>query len=82
MPTCPRIAPKIADLENDDTAFGDNNLAMLRNTALFNFLDRCATSLPIHQAGDAPVGLMVVGDTDDDRWNLTVSKAIEGALAK
>jgi len=81
MPTCPRIAPVISELENDDAVFGDNNLAMLRNTALFNFLDRCATSLPIHQAGDAPVGLMVVGDTGDDRWNLTVSKAIEGVLA-
>lgn len=82
MPTCPRIAPRIADLETDDAAFGDANLAMLRNPALFNFLDRCATSVPIHMPGDAPVGLMVVGETMGDRWNLTVAKAIESALAR
>ena len=81
MPTCPRIAPRIADLENDDAAFGEANLAMLRNTALFNFLDRCAATLPIHRAGEAPVGLMVVGETMGDRRNLTVAKAIETALA-
>ena len=81
MPTCPRVAPRIADLESDDAAFGEANLAMLRNTALFNFLDRCAATLPIHRAGEAPVGLMVVGETMGDRRNLTVAKAIEAALA-
>jgi len=80
-PTCARIAPPIADLEEDDAAFGDANLAMLRNTALFNFLDRSATSLPIHKDGEAAVGLMVVGETMGDRWNLTVAKALETALA-
>ena len=81
MPTCPRVAPRIADLVSDDAAFGEANLAMLRNTALFNFLDRCATTLPIHRPGEAPVGLMVVGETMGDRRNLTVAKAIETALA-
>ena len=81
VPTCPRVAPRIADLESDDAAFGEANLALLRNTALFNFLDRCAATLPIHRAGEAPVGLMVVGETMGDRRNLTVAKAIEAALA-
>ena len=81
MPTCPRVAPRIADLESDDAAFGAANLAMLRNTAAFNFLDRCATTLPIHRPGEAPVGLMVVGETLGDRRNLAVAKAIETALA-
>ena len=80
-PTCPRVAPRIADLESDDAAFGEANLAMLRNTASFNFLDRCATTLPIHREGEAPVGLMVVGETMGDRRNLAVAKAIESALA-
>ena len=53
---------------------------MLRNTASFNFLDRCATTLPIHREGEAPVGLMVVGETMADRRNLAVAKAIEAAL--
>ncbi|MCY4393753.1 MAG: amidase [Rhodospirillaceae bacterium] len=80
-PTCPHVAPRIADLESDDAAFGEANLAMLRNTASFNFLDRCATTLPIHREGEAPVGLMVVGETMGDRRNLAVAKAIETALA-
>ncbi len=80
MPTCPRIAPRIADLENDDTAFGEANLAMLRNTALFNFLDRSAISLPVHPPGTAPVGLMAVGETMGDRRLLAVARAIEGAI--
>lgn len=81
MPTCPRVAPPISDLVDDDAAFGDANLAMLRNNALFNFLDRSAASLPIHKEGEAAVGLMVVGETMGDRWTLTVSKALETALA-
>ena len=81
MPTNPRVAPRIADLESDDAAFGEANLAMLRNTAGFNFLDRCATTLPIHRPGEAPVGLMVVGETLGDRRNLAIARAIEAALA-
>ncbi len=81
MPTNPRVAPPIADLEADDAAFGEANLAMLRNTAAFNFLDRCATTLPIHRPGEAPVGLMVVGETLGDRRNLAIARAIEAALA-
>ena len=34
VPTCPRVAPRIADLESDNAAFGEANLAMLRNTGL------------------------------------------------
>jgi len=81
MPTCPRVAPRIADLESDDAAFGAANLAMLRNTAAFNFLDRCAATLPIHRPGEAPVGLMVVGETLGDRRNLAIARAVEAALA-
>ncbi len=82
LPTTPRIAPPIADLEASDTVYGEANLAMLRNNALFNFLDRCAVSLPCHAAGDAPVGMMVVGETMGDSRLLAVAKAIEGALAR
>ncbi len=81
IPTNSRVAPPIADLESDDAAFGEANLAMLRNTAAFNFLDRCATTIPIHRAGEAPVGLMVVGETLGDRRNLAIARAIEAALA-
>lgn len=82
LPTTPRIAPPIADLEDSDEVYGKINLLMLRNNALFNFLDRSAASLPCHRPGEAPVGMMVVGETMGDARLLAVAKAIEGALAR
>ena len=80
---CPTIAitaPAIAPLERDDDLYVKTNLAVLRNTTAFNFLDRCALSLPIHQPGSAAVGLMVVGETMADRRLLEISAALERAL--
>jgi aspartyl-tRNA(Asn)/glutamyl-tRNA(Gln) amidotransferase subunit A len=55
---------------------------MLRNTSLFNFLDGCALSLPIHAPGEAPVGLMVVGYPREDERLLAVGLALEAALTR
>jgi len=38
----------------------------LRNTMIANVLDRCAISIPCHRNGDAPVGLMLVGEHGAD----------------
>jgi aspartyl-tRNA(Asn)/glutamyl-tRNA(Gln) amidotransferase subunit A len=54
---------------------------MLRNTSLINFLDGCALTLPIHRAGEAPVGLMVVGFSGEDERVLSAGLAIEAGLA-
>ncbi len=81
MPTVPRIAPPIGSLERDAEAFRLANSSMLRNTSLINFLDGCALSLPIHRAGEAPVGLMIVGFSGEDERVLSVGAAIEAALA-
>lgn len=60
-PTTPITAPKLADVapgaERDAEFFRVNGL-LLRNTSAINTLDGCAISLPCHQAGDLPVGLM------------------------
>jgi aspartyl-tRNA(Asn)/glutamyl-tRNA(Gln) amidotransferase subunit A len=80
-PTVAITAPEIAPLERDDDLYVKTNLAVLRNTTAFNFLDRCAVSLPIHRPGEAPVGLMVVGEPMADRALLGVAAAIERALA-
>jgi aspartyl-tRNA(Asn)/glutamyl-tRNA(Gln) amidotransferase subunit A len=80
---CPTIAitaPPIAPLERDDDLYVKTNLAVLRNTTVFNFLDRCALSLPIHQPGSAAVGLMVVGETMADQALLAIGAAMERAL--
>ena len=82
MPTVVRVAPRIADLDASDDMYASTNLLMLRNTSLGNFLDRCAVSLPIHEPGDAPVGLMLMGERNGDERLLRVALAVEGALAR
>jgi aspartyl-tRNA(Asn)/glutamyl-tRNA(Gln) amidotransferase subunit A len=80
LPTTPIIAPPIAELSASDEAYHAANMLMLRNSSFGNFLDRCATSLPIHGAGEAPVGLMVMGETLGDQKALEVAAGIEAAL--
>jgi aspartyl-tRNA(Asn)/glutamyl-tRNA(Gln) amidotransferase subunit A len=79
-PTVPIVAPRIADLA-DDAAFFDVNGRLLRNPAIVNLLDGCALSLPCHVAGDWPVGMMVWSCALADDRVLSVSLAIEAALA-
>lgn len=81
MPTAPRIAPPIEPLERNPETFRLANASMLRNTSLINFLDGCALTLPIHEAGQAPVGLMVVGFSGEDERVLSAGLGIETALA-
>jgi aspartyl-tRNA(Asn)/glutamyl-tRNA(Gln) amidotransferase subunit A len=80
LPTTAMVAPAIADLETDEKLYSGNNILMLRNTFCFNFLDRCALSIPMHQEGDAPAGLMVVGETMGDGRLLSIGRAIETIL--
>ena len=80
MPTVAMVAPAIAPLEADDQLYGKTNLALLRNPSVVNFLDACALSIPCHQPGQGPVGLMVVGQSGEDRRLLAVGLALESAL--
>jgi aspartyl-tRNA(Asn)/glutamyl-tRNA(Gln) amidotransferase subunit A len=81
MPTVPCIAPAIADAGRSDDDYFRWNARILRNNGLINFLDGCAVSLPCHEPGSAPVGLMVCGTAGTDRRVLAVSAAIEKALS-
>ncbi len=80
-PTTALVAPPIAAFDGDDEFYGSTNMLMLRNTFCFNFLDRCALTVPMHRPGDAPTGLMVVGETMGDKRLLSAGLAIEAALA-
>lgn len=80
MPTVPTIAPALADLASDPEYFRMNAL-MLRNPALGNFLDRCAISIPMHRPGEAPAGLMLMGEYGGDRRLLAIARAAEAALS-
>jgi aspartyl-tRNA(Asn)/glutamyl-tRNA(Gln) amidotransferase subunit A len=79
MPTAPIIAPAISDLD-DEAAYNRVNMLLLRNTSFGNFLDRCAISLPCHAAGEAPVGLMLMGETMGDTSLFGIATAIENLL--
>jgi len=79
MPTVPLTAPPIAAFTRDED-YARLNLKLLRNTAIVNFLDRCALTLPIEAPGTAPVGLMVVGRHGEDRRLLAIGIGIEEEL--
>jgi aspartyl-tRNA(Asn)/glutamyl-tRNA(Gln) amidotransferase subunit A len=79
-PTVPIVAPPVAAFA-DDKEYARLNVLLLRNPSIVNFLDYCAISLPIERAGEAPVGLMLVGRRGEDRRLLAIAGAIEAALA-
>jgi aspartyl-tRNA(Asn)/glutamyl-tRNA(Gln) amidotransferase subunit A len=85
-PTVPIVAPEIAPLVASDDAFFAANGLLLRNPSAVNFLDGCALSLPCHQRGEMPAGLMVwSGALADDRVlsiALTIEAALRAALMK
>lgn len=80
-PTVPMVAPAIAPLLSSDSRFFAINALLLRNPSVVNMLDGCALSLPCHQPGQMPVGLMVWGPALADDTVLGVGLAIEAALA-
>jgi aspartyl-tRNA(Asn)/glutamyl-tRNA(Gln) amidotransferase subunit A len=80
-PTVAITAPPIAAFERDEDYWRLNSL-ILRNTAIINFLDRCALTVPIQKPGEAPIGLMIVGAHGVDRHLFAVGRGIEAALAE
>ena len=82
MPTVPCVAPSIAEATRSDEDYFRWNARILRNNGLVNFLDGCAVSLPVHEPGSAPVGLMICGTAGSDRRLLAVAAAIERALPR
>ena len=76
MPTVPLIAPPIQAFARDED-YARLNQMLLRNTAIINFLDHCALTLPIEPPGTAPVGLMVVGRHGEDHRLLAIGIGLE-----
>lgn len=75
-PTVPIIAPRIADLA-EERVYASTNRLLLRNPAIANMLDLCALSLPCHEEGHAPVGLMLMGRHMSDRRLLAIGAGVE-----
>jgi aspartyl-tRNA(Asn)/glutamyl-tRNA(Gln) amidotransferase subunit A len=77
MPTTPETAPTIAQVTANDEDYIRLNTRMLRNTSLVNLFDGCALSLPCHEPGKAPIGLMIAGTRNSDRRILAIGLAAE-----
>lgn len=82
MPTVAIVAPPIDDIVASDELYAEMNPFILRNTAFGNFLDRCALTIPIHEPGEAPVGLMVVDRTGADTHLIRVGLAVESVVKR
>jgi aspartyl-tRNA(Asn)/glutamyl-tRNA(Gln) amidotransferase subunit A len=81
MPTTSIVAPTIAEVA-DPKVFAARNAALLRNTAIVNFFDLCAISLPIPpRAGALPAGLMLVGRNRTDKRLLRIADALAQLFA-
>jgi aspartyl-tRNA(Asn)/glutamyl-tRNA(Gln) amidotransferase subunit A len=78
LPTTPIVAPTMDDISSDQ-AFRTANRLLLRNTAIANFFDLCAISLPIPGDG-LPVGLMLFGRRGGDRRLFRTAASIERLL--
>jgi aspartyl-tRNA(Asn)/glutamyl-tRNA(Gln) amidotransferase subunit A len=72
-----QIAPPAIDSLAEPAASSRVNNLCLRNTSIANFLDRPSMSIPCHQPGSPPVGLMLMGETGGDRRLLSIARGLE-----
>jgi aspartyl-tRNA(Asn)/glutamyl-tRNA(Gln) amidotransferase subunit A len=79
MPTCAIVAPTLDEVATPES-FTRKNLLLLRNTAVGNFLDRCAITLPCHAAGELPVGFMLMGEPMADKRLLAMARSVAPAV--
>lgn len=78
-PTVPIAPPRFEELASDDD-YARLNLLVLRNPTVANLLDLCAITLPNHEPGALPSGLMLVGRNGADAAVLAIAAGIEEAL--
>ncbi|MEF2549799.1 amidase [Aurantimonas sp. A2-1-M11] len=76
-PTVPIVPPLIAEVEAD---FDRLNALILRNPSTINFLDGCAATVPMHQSGELPTGLMLFAPGGRDWAVLDVAETIEDVV--
>ncbi|MGY4526803.1 amidase [Pseudomonas sp. TE21394] len=72
------IAPLIAQLESDEEKI-KTSIKMMVTTVIANILDQPSISIPCHESGSAPVGLLLTG-TGSEEELLLLAKVVERAL--
>ncbi len=75
------IPPAVEETKDPDK-IGGVNLRCLRNTATANNFDGCSISLPCHQSGEAPVGLMLSCPHGKDEKLYQLAATVEAILAR
>jgi aspartyl-tRNA(Asn)/glutamyl-tRNA(Gln) amidotransferase subunit A len=78
LPTTPIAAPTMAEVSTEK-GFNRANRLLLRNTAIANFFDLCAISLPM-PGTDLPAGLMLFAHRGQDRRLFQIAAAVERLL--
>jgi aspartyl-tRNA(Asn)/glutamyl-tRNA(Gln) amidotransferase subunit A len=78
MPTCPVVAPTLAEVEAPE-GWARKNAMVLRNTSLGNFFDLTAISLPVPGSG-LPAGLMLMARHGHDHRLFRIAAAVERLL--
>lgn len=79
LPTVQIVPPTIAELA-DAAHSAKTNLLCLRNTAVGNFLDVPAISIPCFGAGSLPVGMMLMAASGADRRLLSIARGLEHTI--
>jgi aspartyl-tRNA(Asn)/glutamyl-tRNA(Gln) amidotransferase subunit A len=81
MPTTPNVPPPVAALKRDEE-YTRINFLSLKHTFAGNFLDLCAISLPMHEPGGAPCGLMIMAPWGSDQALFAAAAAVERDIAE
>jgi aspartyl-tRNA(Asn)/glutamyl-tRNA(Gln) amidotransferase subunit A len=81
LPTVAIVAPTIAEISTRFEAFIDKETLVARNTAIANFFDLCAITLPLPRQSALPVGLMLVARNGEDRKLFRMAAAVERLFA-
>ena len=80
-PSVACVQPAIDETEDEDNT-RRINLRCLRNTARVNYFDGCAISLPCHEQGTAPVGLMLSSKNGTDERLYQIAAAVEAEIER
>jgi aspartyl-tRNA(Asn)/glutamyl-tRNA(Gln) amidotransferase subunit A len=80
LPTVPIAPPAIADFARDEE-YRRLNFLLLRNPSTVNFLDGCAISIPCHDPGAAPAGLMIAAPAMQDARVLAIAMAMQDMMS-
>ena len=80
--TNPFGLPKVWELEHyASILFSRRYWQLLRNSAIVNFFDLCAISVPLPRDGRLPVGLTLIARNGHDRRLFRIAAGVEKLLA-